>query len=173
MIRIAKFEDYEKLIAIWLEASISVHDFIAPTYWINQTHEMKNIYLPSSETWILEDETNVIGFVSMVDNHIAAFFLASVYQSKGFGSQLMQFLKTKYHFLTLNVYALNQQAVHFYKKHGFRVVEEMLDENTGAKDYRMEWKKNAFEKVCFSLKDEEMNIEEQLRQTLNSSCRFV
>ncbi|MFA4870102.1 MAG: GNAT family N-acetyltransferase [Pedobacter sp.] len=139
MIRIAKYEDYEKLIAIWLEASINAHDFIEPTYWINQKHEMKNIYLPSSETWVLADET-IVAFVSMVDHHIAALYLAPAYQFKGLGSQLIQFLKTKYQFLTLNVYALNQQGVHFYKKHDFQVVEEMLDENTGAKDYRMEWK---------------------------------
>lgn len=140
MIRLAKFEDYEELTAIWLEASIHAHDFIDPTYWINQTHEMKNIYLPSSETWILEDENQVIGFVSMLDDHIAALFLATAYQSKGMGSQLIQFVKTKHHFLSLNVYALNQQAVHFYKKQGFKVVEEMLDKNTAAMDYRMEWK---------------------------------
>lgn len=140
MIRIATLEDYEKLTAIWLEASIHAHDFIDPTYWIDQTQDMKNTYLPSSETWILEDDTDVMGFVSMLDHHIAALFLARAHQSKGLGSQLMQFLKTKHSFLSLNVYVLNQQAVNFYKKQGFQVVEEMLDENTGAKDYRMEWK---------------------------------
>ena len=142
MIRIAKDEDYEILTTICLEASIVAHDFIASAYWVNQREEMKTIYLPSSKTWILEDDNNAVGFVSMVDNHIAALFIASVNQSKGLGTQLIQFLKTEYTFLTLNVYALNQQAVHFYKKHGFHLVEEMLDKNTGEKDLLMEWKLN-------------------------------
>lgn len=141
MIRIAVKDDYSHLIDIWLEASIKAHHFIDSSYWISSAQKMKDIYLPSSETWVLEVESNTIkGFVSVKGDHIAALFISTAYQGKGYGSIFLQFLKTKYDQLSLHVYALNEQAVHFYQKHGFQVVEEMLDENTGAKDYRMEWK---------------------------------
>ena len=141
MIRIAVKDDYSHLIDIWLEASIKAHYFIDSSYWINNAQKMKDTYLPSSETWVLEVESHTItGFVSVKEDHIAALFISPAHQGEGCGSTLLQFLKTKYNQLSLNVYALNEQAVHFYQKHGFRVVEEMLDENTGTKDCRMEWK---------------------------------
>lgn len=140
MIRIAVQDDYSHLIDIWLEASIKAHHFIDSSFWINSAQKMKDIYLPSSKTWILEDESNSIkGFVSVVDDHIAALFISPAHQGEGYGSTLLQFIKTKCDQLSLNVYALNEQAIHFYQKHGFRIIEEMLDENTGATDCRMEW----------------------------------
>lgn len=140
MIRIAVQDDYSHLIDIWLEASIKAHHFIDSSFWINSAQKMKDIYLPSSKTWILEDESNSIkGFLSVVDDHIAALFISPAHQGEGYGSALLQFIKTKCDQLSLNVYALNEQAIHFYQKHGFRITEEMLDENTGATDCRMEW----------------------------------
>lgn len=140
MIRIAAQNDYSHLIDIWLEASIKAHHFIDSSFWINSAQKMKDIYLPSSKTWILEDESySIKGFVSVVDHHIAALFISPAHQGEGYGSTLLQFIKTKCDQLSLNVYALNEQAIHFYQKHGFRITEEMLDENTGATDCRMEW----------------------------------
>lgn len=140
MIRIAVQDDYSHLIDIWLEASIKAHHFIDSSFWINSAQKMKDLYLPSSKTWILEDESNSIkGFVSVVDDHIVALFISPAHQGEGYGSTLLQFIKIKCDQLSLNVYALNEQAIHFYQKHGFRIIEEMLNENTGATDCRMEW----------------------------------
>lgn len=140
MIRIATNVDFEELTAIWLEASIKAHDFISSAYWRKNADDMKIKYLPASQTWILEDdEHQALGFVSMLNNHIAALFITAEHQSKGLGLQLMLFLKSKYDRLTLNVYAQNKQALNFYLKNGFQLIKEFIDENTGEKDLLMEW----------------------------------
>lgn len=49
-IRPAKVEELKELVAIWLDASIEAHHFIAPQYWTSQAAEMENKYLPSLKT---------------------------------------------------------------------------------------------------------------------------
>ncbi len=139
-IRVATVEDFEVLTSIWLEASIEAHYFIPSEYWSSKVEEMKNIYLPASENWILENENQeILGFVSMLENHIAALFVSPKHQSNGHGKQLLDFIKSKYNSLTLNVYAKNLQAFQFYSKHHFQISEETLDEETGEKDLLMAW----------------------------------
>ena len=66
-IRIEKSKDFEELTSIWLEASIEAHDFIPSEFWSSKVEAMKNIYLPASENWILENENQeILGFVSML-----------------------------------------------------------------------------------------------------------
>ncbi|WP_300669133.1 N-acetyltransferase [Soonwooa sp.] len=139
----ASTKDFDELTSIWLDASIKAHDFITTEYWSSKVDEMKNVYLPASKTWISENDSHeILGFVSMLENHIAALFISPKHQSKGAGTQLLNFIKSKYNSLTLNVYEKNLQAFQFYKKHDFKTIEEALDEETGEKDVVMEWTKN-------------------------------
>ena len=39
----------------------------------------------------------------------------------------------------LLVYLKNEQAIHFYRKNGFKIQAEQLDEPTREKEYVMEW----------------------------------
>ena len=45
--------------------------------------------------------------------------------------------------LSLNVYKKNARAVMFYQYCGFRIVNQVIDENTSEEEYTMEWIKNA------------------------------
>ncbi|MFD2555491.1 N-acetyltransferase [Sphingobacterium tabacisoli] len=140
MIRLAEENDYDRMVDIWLDASIKAHHFIPEGYWKDGASEMKEIYLPQSRSWVYEDETGLVqGFVSLLDNHIAALFVATSQQGNGLGSRLLRFVKTKSRQLTLNVYAENTSAVDFYRHHGFQVDEELIDEATSAKDLKMNW----------------------------------
>lgn len=142
MIRKATVEDYRQIVDIWLEASIVAHDFIAETYWQEGAKDMLETYLPASINWVFVNATNeIIAFASVIDNHVAAFFVMRQEQGKGVGLALLNFLKGKHNELTLNVYALNKPAVGFYKKSSFRLVDESLDENTGALDYKLIWER--------------------------------
>jgi len=61
-IRKYKDSDLDSVIDIWLEASIKAHDFVDPKFWEDKVDEMRNIYIPKSETWIYEDNKEVLGF---------------------------------------------------------------------------------------------------------------
>ncbi len=82
MIREFEKKDIETIIRIWLDASIIAHDFIGPNYWRNKTDDMRNLYLPSSNTYIYENSGKILGFLSMVENNIAALFVLPESQEK-------------------------------------------------------------------------------------------
>ncbi len=133
MIRKLQPGDTEEVLAIWLEASVIAHHFIPAGYWQNSLPEMRTTYLPASDTHVyISPEGTIAGFISMVDNYIAAIFVKPAFQGRGVGSQLLSYVQELYPTgLILNVYKENQRSVQFYKRHGFTVEEERIDPATG------------------------------------------
>lgn len=134
-------QDTDRVVRIWLEASILSHHFIPAMYWIGKQEEMKNVYLPASTTYVYVDEQTglVQGFISMVDNYLAALFVIPEAQGKGIGTALMDYVKKKHPEIALKVYAKNEPSVAFYEKQGFRLVEEQIEEETAEKEFVMKW----------------------------------
>ncbi|MFV0272387.1 MAG: N-acetyltransferase [Macellibacteroides fermentans] len=139
MIRKYNESDLDAIIRIWLEASIIAHNFIPQAYWERKVCEMRDIYIPSSNTYVYVDDSKneVIGFISLVDNYIAALFVSPEHQGKSIGSQLMNHVKQLHETLTLGVYTENLNSVAFYKKHEFVIDYEKIEENTGKSEYVM------------------------------------
>ena len=115
MIRYFQQQDEDSVIRIWLEASAIAHSFIPRSYWENKVPDMRNEYLPQSQTLVNEDEhTNEItGFISLIGNYIAALFVSPDRQGQGIGHSLMTRIKLQHPELELNVYAENTQALTF------------------------------------------------------------
>lgn len=141
MIRPITDADRQAVVDIWLHASFEAHAFIPCSYWENKAEEMETVYLPSSETWVYEDESSgeVCGFLSLVDSYLAALFVLPEKQGAGVGSRLMQKAKSMRSRLCLHVYAENAGAVSFYKKQCFQIIGEQADQETGRREYRMEF----------------------------------
>src|SRR5699024_12728703 len=74
MIRAYKENDIDILIDIWYKSSLQAHDFIYSGYWESQIEEMKEKYIPMSETHVITNQTKIIGFISMVEGYLAALF---------------------------------------------------------------------------------------------------
>lgn len=145
-IRPMSVEDTERVLEIWLDASILAHDFIAATYWRSNLSAMRDIYLPHAQTSVLYKKSldhsseSIKGFISMVEERIAALFVDPHCWGSGYGSQLLAQAKELHPKLTLSVYKNNKRAVTFYRKHGFVVENEINDESTGQPEFSMRWK---------------------------------
>ena len=131
MIRSGKNTDIERMTKIWLEASIKAHGFMPPDYWTSKANDMRNLYLPLSENYVYDDGGELLGFISIHNGTIAAIFVLPSRQGEGIGSKLIEFIKTKHKDLSLTVYKSNTASIAFYKKHGFVISEEQVDEHTG------------------------------------------
>lgn len=134
--------DLDYLVDIWYEASIDAHDFIAPDYWREQQVVMKEKYLPLSETYVISEGNGIVGFVSLVDNYLAALFIDVNVQGEGYGKALLNFVKDQRDFIQLTVYKKNQNAVDFYLKNHFSIKEQSIDQQTSEEEYVMHWIKN-------------------------------
>ena len=139
MIRKNTENDLEKILDIWLNASIKAHDFVAAEFWQSQLKNMRNIYLPAAETYVYETDSGVVGFYALHQDNLAAIFVAPECQGQGIGKQLLDHAKTRRRLLTLTVYKENQAGCQFYLSQGFSVLSEQLDDHTGQPEYVMRW----------------------------------
>lgn len=137
MIRKYNENDMASVLEIWLNASVQAHAFISPEFWESQVENMRNIYIPASETYVYEVESKVVGFYALYENSLAAIFVSPELQGKGIGKQLLSHAKTQRAELSLAVYKENQASYQFYLSQDFKVLSEQLDEHTGHPEYTM------------------------------------
>ncbi|WP_202078800.1 N-acetyltransferase [Caldalkalibacillus salinus] len=135
-------KDMDQVIDIWVEGSVAAHDFISPDYWESKKIDMKTTYLPMADTFVIHERDHILGFVSMVDHYLAALFVDIKKQKKGYGKQLLRYIKQKQDMIELKVYQKNKNAIHFYLKNGFRIEADTIDEPTAESEYVMVWEKD-------------------------------
>lgn len=146
MIRKFESKDEESVIAIWLKASIIAHPFIGASFWRSKVTAMHEIYLPASSTYVYEDDRAglLLGFISLVENYIAAIFVDPDAQGAGVGRELMNFAKNRHSQLRLCVFSKNSGAIRFYRKQGFVLSGEREEEHTGELEVVMEFKSDGY-----------------------------
>lgn len=100
---------------------------------------MAEIYLPRSRTDLLIDNGTIVGFLSFVDDYIAALFVDRMRQQQGCGTKLLDHAKRGKQHLHLKVYQKNEQAVRFYQRNGFYIAGESMDEAVSEMEWIMRW----------------------------------
>ncbi|MDF2938147.1 MAG: GCN5-related N-acetyltransferase [Paenibacillaceae bacterium] len=139
MIRSMEAPDLDWVMDIWLEANRQGHPFIPDSYWVNHVPLVREL-LPQAEVWVEETEGAIGGFIGIVEGgFVAGLFVAVDRQSSGIGKGLLEHCKARYPRLSLHVYADNDKAVRFYRNNGFTQSEEMVNEDTGHREYVMNW----------------------------------
>ena len=142
MIRKFKDEDTVKVMTIWTKGNFKAHPFIEKDYWLENFNKVKEEYLWKAETYVYTEDDEIKGFISLLDGgYIGALFVKIDSLRQGIGKRLLNYVKEKYDKLTLNVYEKNVDATLFYVAMGFKNKKIQIDENTGEKEYIMEWKK--------------------------------
>lgn len=129
------------LLKIWYEGSVIAHDFIDKDYWKSKQTDMREAYLPMSETYVISNEKEINGFISMVDDYLAALFIDVKHQGEWYGKRLLNFIKDRRKNIQLKVYKKNRNAVDFYLRNGFVIKEELIDEQTAEEEFLMEWER--------------------------------
>ena len=137
MIRNLQQSDIDQVIKIWLEASINSHNFVSSEFWKSKVKDMREIYIPSGETFVYEENGIIKGFLSLCNDTLAAIFVSPNSQGAGIGMSLMRKAKLIRDKLNLTVYKQNCKSVDFYKKCGFEIIKEQMDEHTGQPELLM------------------------------------
>ena len=138
MIRQLQNKDIDKIMGIWLESTIYAHKFISKEYWNENYNIVKDMYIPMSKTFVYEDNDDIRGFISIINNDfIGALFVEKNYQSQGIGKSLIDYAKNLYDNLSLAVYKENEKALEFYKKMEFKIISENINEDTNCVEYIM------------------------------------
>lgn len=140
MIRKLEEKDINEVMNIWLETNIKAHNFVPEQYWENNIENVKNEIL-KAEVYVYEKEKKIVGFVGIVKDYVAGIFVTKDMQNNGIGKQLINKCKEKHNELTLEVYEKNKNAINFYKKEGFYIISQNIDDQTKEIELCMKWNK--------------------------------
>ena len=140
MIRGLIHEDLDRVLEIWLTTSLQAHGFVPKEYWKSKLEDMRKVYIPSSETFVYDDEGFVKGFISISKEKVEALFVDPLFQNMGIGKDLIDYSKQNKKELSLYVYKKNIKGIEFYTKNGFKIINEEIDKETMEKEYVMRYK---------------------------------
>ncbi|MDX5348900.1 MAG: N-acetyltransferase [Hymenobacteraceae bacterium] len=123
--------DQEEVLAVWLSASCSGHNFIPAAYWKSQVPIIRDDYLATAETWVAIEKGKIAGFISLLGNLVGGLFVLPAEQGKGIGSALVKHAAAlRKQPLTVEVYEKNIRARRFYQKYGFTLQGARLHDDT-------------------------------------------
>ncbi|WP_421193775.1 GNAT family N-acetyltransferase [Aeromonas enteropelogenes] len=137
MLRPSSPKDMEEIVEIWLLASLQAHDFVDASCWWQAQEELRSRYLDRARIWVFEEHGDLLGFIALVDDYLAALFVRPDRQGRGVGHALLQEAKRQGASLYARVFVENEPAVRFYRRHGFMIEGEESDPFTGHPQYRM------------------------------------
>lgn len=124
-------DDTLRLGQIWLEASSLSHAFFSPDILKVQHQQVCDLYLPQSETWVMETEGRLLGFIGLIDRFVGGLFVCPEAQGLGVGRLLTMHALGLKGELELDVYSLNTGAVAFYRHLGFQELSRQPTDDQG------------------------------------------
>jgi putative acetyltransferase len=123
--------DLDALIDVWDAASKVATPFLPAAFMAGEPENIKNIYIPNAETWVIDADDTVAGFLSLIGDEVGAIFVHPRFQGRGYGRALMDHAVSLRDALFLDVFKENALGRRFYDSYGFRFEREYVHEKTG------------------------------------------
>lgn len=131
--------DLEAVLSSWETATRLAHPFMTDEFIAQERVNVAKIYMPNTDTWVVEIEGRVEGFIALMENEVGAIFLQPEFHGKGFGKSLMDKAKELHGNLEVEVFKENMIGRNFYSQYGFQTVEEKMHEPTGQQVLRLKF----------------------------------
>ena len=136
MIRAFQTADLAAITEIWLQENLIAHDFIEDKYWYANLAMVQQAF-GQAQIYVYEKQGQILGFIGLQDDYLAGLFVKQTFQGQGIGTKLLDHAKKQVSHLSLHVYCQNKKAVTFYQKAGFKIMDQLFDENVQAFEYEM------------------------------------
>ncbi len=117
--------------AAWESASAKAHPFLTEAFLDQERYNIPNVYLPNTETWVIEQDGDVIGFTALMGNEVGAIFVDAAFHGTGAGKALMDKAVELHGEVELEVFKDNAVGRAFYDRYGFVLLAESVHEQTG------------------------------------------
>jgi putative acetyltransferase len=115
--------DLEAVLSSWESATRLAHPFMTDEFLAQERKNTAEIYLPNTDTWVLEIDEEVVGFIALMGNEVGAIFLQPEHHGKGAGHALMDKARTLHGDLEVEVFSENTIGRKFYSKYGFEFLQ--------------------------------------------------
>lgn len=129
--------DVEDVLSTWEKASSLAHPFLSDAFQAEERKMIRDVYLPHSETWVVEVDGRVVGFIGLIGNEIGGLFLQPAYHGRKLGKLMVDKARELHGDLEVEVFEKNTVGRRFYKRYGFRLMETKLEPTTGERMLRL------------------------------------
>lgn len=139
--RIRQYEDKDlnEVVSAWDKASEIGHPFFEKAFQAQERKNLAELYLPNADTWVVEIDNQVIGFIALIENEVAGLFLDPEYHDKKIGKLMMDKAQALHGNLEVEVFKKNLIGRNFYDQYGFSLLEEKIHEQTGEQVLRLKF----------------------------------
>ncbi|WP_417388798.1 GNAT family N-acetyltransferase [Gimesia sp.] len=131
--------DLDDVLASWESATRLAHPFLQEDFLELERHNIPNLYLPNAETWVIEQEKQVIGFIALLGSEVGAIFVKPEFHGTGAGKALMDKARELRGDLQVEVFEANAIGRQFYDRYGFKPLSESTHEPTGNRLLRLQF----------------------------------
>jgi len=139
VIRQYQSADLDDVLSTWENASKQSHPFLGEDFLAQERKNIPEIYLPNADTWVVEIDNQVVGFIALIGNEVGAIFLQPEHQGKGMGKLMMDKAQALHGDLEVQVFVKNSIGLDFYLKYGFQLLEEKTHVQTGEQLLRLKF----------------------------------
>lgn len=123
-LRASRPEDIEAMFEVWYTSVLATHDFLAESDFAEICLLVRRDYLPNRDfTVAVDGNDRVIGFLKVEGSEIDSLFIAPAFRRRGLGRRFVDEAASRAAILEVEVNAQNRQAIGFYEKMGFGVIE--------------------------------------------------
>ena len=129
--------DLEAVLSSWEKATRLAHPFMTDEFITQERINVAEIYMPNTDTWVVEIEGDVEGFIALMGNEVGALFLQPRCHGIGAGRALMDKAQKLHGDLEVEVFKENSIGRKFYSQYGFELLEEKVHEPTGQQILRL------------------------------------
>lgn len=119
-IRPYELRDQDAIVAIWEASSRIATPFLTPEFMARTRQQIREVWLPTAETWVFEGDQGVSGFITLIGNEIGGIFVDPNTQGLGIGRSLMDWASLRHEPLLVEVFEANTIGLKFYERYGFR-----------------------------------------------------
>ncbi len=125
---------------LWLRTTMHSNPFVEQNFWKTYYDFVKEKYINGKDAFICTDNDKVIAVACVSsDNMITGLFVDPDYQNAGLGTEMINFLKSEYPLLHVEIYARNRKALAFAGKTGFIIDGAIRHEYNNEVMYTMLW----------------------------------
>ena len=129
--------DLGAVLSSWEAATRLAHPFMTDEFIAQERINVAEIYMPNTDTWVVEPGDEVKGFIALMGNEVGAIFLQPECHGQGAGKSLMDKARELHGDLEVEVFKENSIGRKFYSRYGFEQLEEKLHEPTGQQVLRL------------------------------------
>ncbi|MDA0273162.1 MAG: GNAT family N-acetyltransferase [Proteobacteria bacterium] len=131
--------DLPSVLISWENASRIAHPFLSKAFLTQERINIETIYMPRADTWVAEQNNEVVGFLSLNGNEVGAIFLEPRCHGTGIGKALMDKARSLHGNLEVEVFEANPIGRKFYDRYGFKLMETKHHEETGQSMLRLKF----------------------------------